>query len=267
VSSNIPVLLNVKLNVMLRIRSQFQPLPEITTLKRLGEASAKSYGPTLTMISWNMFKARRVGCMPDLTSLAAGVELACLQEAVLHGGLAHPFHLTSGLEWIMAENLGTAQAVTTGPKTGSRVASLSSMAVRSTDFEPFIGTPKIFLLTTYPFAGRELLVLNVHAINLVSTAKFARQVEQMVGSVAAHTGPCIVAGDFNTWNPVRWHLLLKAMSDLGLARVPCAAPQWRHFNQVLDHVFYRDLKLLSARPLTHVKSSDHVPLWAEFAPL
>jgi endonuclease/exonuclease/phosphatase (EEP) superfamily protein YafD len=49
--------------------------------------------------------------------------------------------------------------------------------------------------------------------------------------------------------------------------VPAAAPQWRHFNQVLDHVFYRDLKLMSARPLTHVKSSDHVPLWAEFAPL
>jgi endonuclease/exonuclease/phosphatase (EEP) superfamily protein YafD len=213
-----------------------------------------------------MFKARRIGCMPDLTVLSAGLELVCLQEAVLHGGLAHPFHLASGLEWIMAENLGTAQAITTGPKTGSRVAALSSRAVRSTDYEPFIGTPKTFLLTTYPFGDGQLLVLNVHAINLVSTTKFARQVEQMVGSVAAHDGPCIVAGDFNTWNAPRWHLLLKAMADLGMSRVDAAAPQWRHFNQVLDHVFYRGLKLLDARPLTHVKSSDHVPLWAEFAP-
>ena len=251
---------------MLRIRSKFQPLPDSTTPKRLGEATASSFGPTLKMISWNMFKARRVGCMPDLTALSAGVELACLQEAVLHGGLAHPFHLTSGLEWIMAENLGTAQAVTTGPKTGSRVASLSSHVVRSTDREPIIGTPKTFLATTYPFGGEALLVLNVHAINLVSTAKFARQVAQMVQPVATHRGPCIVAGDFNTWNPARWHLLLKAMADVGLTRVPAAAPQWQHFNQVLDHVFYRGLKLLSARPLTHVKSSDHVPLWAEFAP-
>jgi endonuclease/exonuclease/phosphatase (EEP) superfamily protein YafD len=251
---------------MLRIRSKFQPLPEIGSPKRLGEATAETFGTTLKMISWNMFKARRVGCMPDLTSLSAGVELACLQEAVLQGGLAHPFHLTSGLEWIMAENLGTVQAVTTGPKTGSRVASLRSLAVRSTDREPLIGTPKTFLLTTYPFCGAELLVLNVHAINLVSTAKFARQVEQIAAPVAAHKGPCIVAGDFNTWNPARWHLLLKAMSDVGLMRVDAAAPQWRHFNQVLDHVFYRGLKLMSARPLTHVKSSDHVPLWAEFAP-
>lgn len=250
---------------MLRIRSKFQPIPDSASLKCLGTASATTFGPTLKMISWNMFKARRAGCMPDLTSLSAGVELVCLQEAVLHGGLAHPFHLASGLEWIMAENLGTAQAVTTGPKTGSRVAALSSQAVRTADHEPFIGTPKTFLQTTYPFGGEALLVLNVHAINLVSTAKFARQVDQMVGPVAAHKGPCIVAGDFNTWNHARWHLLLKAMADVGLARVPAAAPQWRHFNQVLDHVFFRGLKLLSARPLTHVKSSDHVPLWAEFA--
>ena len=251
---------------MLRIRSQFQPLPESAPLKRLGEASASAFGPTLKMISWNMFKARRAGCMPDLTALSTGVELALLQEAVLHGGLAHPFHLTSGLEWIMAENLGTAQqAITTGPKTGSRVAALSSRAIRSVDREPLIGTPKTFLLTTYPFGGEQLLVLNVHAINLVSTAKFARQVEQMVAPVATHKGPCIIAGDFNTWNTARWHLLLKAMADVGLTRVPAAAPQWRHFNQVLDHVFFRGLKLLGARPLIHVKSSDHVPLWAEFA--
>lgn len=251
---------------MFRIRSQFQPLGEITSLRRLGTAAATTYGPTLTMISWNMFKARRAGCMPDLTAMAGGVELACLQEAVLHGGLAHPFHMSSGLEWIMAENLSDAQAVTTGPKTGSRVPSLRAEAIRSLHREPFINTPKTFLLTTYPFCGAELLVLNVHAINLVSTSKFAHQVEQMTAPVAAHTGPCIVAGDFNTWNAARWHLLLKAMADVGLHRVPAAAPQLRHFNQVLDHVFYRGLRLVNARPLMHIKSSDHVPLWAEFAP-
>ena len=88
---------------MLRLGSQFQALDEVGSLKRQGEASASSYGATLKMISWNMFKARRKGCMPDLASMSAGVELALLQEAVLHGGLAQPFHLASGPEWIMAE--------------------------------------------------------------------------------------------------------------------------------------------------------------------
>lgn len=245
--------------------SRFLSFAETESVVRLGAASAADFGSTIKMISWNMFKARRKGCMPDLTSMSAGVELVLLQEAVLHGGIAQPFHLASGLEWIMAENIGVGAGITTGPKTGSRVPSLSSRVVKSPDREPLVATPKTFLITTYPFGGQTLLVLNVHAINLVSTAKFARQVEQIIGPVYDHKGPCIVAGDFNTWNESRWHLLQKAMTDLGLTRVPAAAPQWRHFNQVLDHVFYRDLKLVNARALVNVRSSDHVPLWAEFA--
>lgn len=234
---------------------------------RLGAGSSPDFGATIKMISWNMFKARKKGCMPDLTSMSAGVELVLLQEAVLHGGIAQPFHLASGLEWIMAQNIGVGAGITTGPKTGSRVSALSSRVVKSLDREPVVATPKTFLITSYPFAGQTLLVLNVHAINLVSTAAFARQVEQIIGPVHDHKGPCIVAGDFNTWNESRWHLLQKAMTSLGLTRVPAAAPQWRHFNQVLDHVFYRDLRLVNARALLNVKSSDHVPLWAEFAAL
>jgi hypothetical protein len=48
---------------------------------------------------------------------------------------------------------------------------------------------------------------------------------------------------------------------------PVAAPQWRHFNQTLDHVFYRGVRLIGARALTHVRSSDHIPLAADFDPL
>jgi endonuclease/exonuclease/phosphatase (EEP) superfamily protein YafD len=241
------------------------PLEETEAVRHLGTATARDFGSSIKMISWNMFKARRRGCMPDLTSMSAGVELVLLQEAVLYGGVAQPFHLASGLEWIMAENLGHAGlGLTTGPKTGSRVAALSSAFVKSLDREPVSATPKSFLLTTYPCGDETLLVANVHAINLVTTDKFARQIAQLTGAVKAHKGPCIVGGDFNTWNEARWHLLLRAMEGVGLVRVPAAAPQLRHFNQVLDHVFYRGLRMMNARPLMHVKSSDHVPLWVEF---
>src|SRR5262245_13135560 len=124
-----------------RLRTRYKPVPEDACLKKLGTATQASFGATIKTISWNMFKARRAGCMPDLTTLAAGAELVLLQEAVLHGGLAHPFHLASGLEWIMAENFGTEHhAVTTGPKSGSRVAALTSTAIRSLDREPLIDT-------------------------------------------------------------------------------------------------------------------------------
>ena len=244
----------------------FRPSVADDALRRLGEASTEAFGPTLKLISWNIFKSQRRGWLSDLTTMATGADMVLLQEAVLHGGVAHPFHLSSGLEWIMVENLRSLREhVTTGPKTGCRVASSASAFVRSQDFEPIIGTPKTFLHTEYPLAnGRRLLVLNVHAINLVSNTKFARQVAQITAPVAAHDGPCIIAGDFNTWNEPRWHLLLKAMAGAGLTRAPVAAPQWRHFNQTLDHVFYRGVRLIGARALTHVRSSDHIPLAAEF---
>lgn len=244
----------------------FRAAPEEDALKKLGEASTPAFGPTLKLISWNIFKAQRRGWLSDLTAMATGADLVLLQEAVLHGGVAHPFHLASGLEWIMVENLKSVREhVTTGPKTGCRVAAAAMAFVRTQDFEPIIGTPKTFLHTEYPLeGGARLLVLNVHAINLVSNAKFARQVGQITAAVAAHDGPCIIAGDFNTWNEPRWHLVLKAMADAGLTRAPVAAPQWRHFNQTLDHVFYRGVRLIGARALTHVRSSDHIPLAADF---
>ena len=253
---------------MLGPLSRFHTLPEAAVPRRLGNASAESFGPSIKMISWNMFKARRRGWLLDLETLTAGVELVLLQEAVLQGGLAQPFHLASGMEWIMAETLkSTRGRHTTGPKTGSRVKALDSHAVRSRDYEPIFRTPKALLATTYPFAGSPLLVVNVHAINFVTVAKFARQLEQVVKPVSAHTGPCIVAGDFNTWNETRWHVLSEIMQDAGLKRVPAQFPRWQHFNRVLDHVFYRGLRLMNSRALPHVKTSDHVPLWAEFGVL
>lgn len=244
----------------------FRAAPEDDALKKLGEASTEAFGPTLRLISWNIFKSQRRGWLHDLTTLATGADMVLLQEAVLHGGVAHPFHLASGLEWVMVENLRSVREhVTTGPKTGCRVAAAAMAFVRSQDFEPIIGTPKTFLHTEYPLAGgARLLVLNVHAINLVSHTKFARQVAQIIAKVQAHDGPCIIAGDFNTWNEPRWHLLQKAMAGVGLTRAPVAAPQWRHFNQTLDHVFYRGVRLIGARALTHVRSSDHIPLAADF---
>jgi len=255
----------MKNSFLSRFWSMSWPIQDGGAVRHLGAATAPDFGSSIKLISWNMFKARRRGCMPDLTSMSAGVELVMLQEAVLYGGVAQPFHLASGLEWIMAENFSHATlGLSTGPKTGSKVAALSSAFVRSVDREPLTATAKSFLLTTYPCKNETLLVINVHAINLVTTEKFARQIEQITSAVAAHTGPCIVAGDFNTWNEARWHLLLRAMEAAGLTRVPVAAPQWRHFNQVLDHVFYRGLRMMNARPLMNIKSSDHVPIWVEF---
>ena len=245
---------------------EFRTSSEENILCRLGAANTPAFGATLKLVCWNMFKARKRGVLQDLATVSASADLVLLQEAVLHGGIAQPFHTASGMEWIMVENLRHAhEHLTTGPKTGSRVPASSSAFMRSHAREPLINTPKTFLYSVYPLADNtSLLVVNVHAINLVSTAKFAMQVEQIATPVASHKGPCIVAGDFNTWSEARMHVLERAMNHAGLVRAPVAAPQWRHFGQVLDHVFYRGMRLINAHALTHVKTSDHIPLTAEF---
>src|SRR5579883_328108 len=96
--------------------AKYRTGPHEDALRRLGEASATGFGSSLSIISWNMFKARRRGWLADITTIAAGADLVLLQEAVLHGGIAQPFHVASGLEWIMVENLRSVRDhITTGP--------------------------------------------------------------------------------------------------------------------------------------------------------
>src|ERR1700744_2388235 len=117
----------------------FRAAPQEDALRRLGEASGTGFGPTLKLISWNIFKAKRRGWLADLTTLATGADLVLLQEAVVDGGAPMPFHLARGLEWIMVENLRSVREhMTTGPKTGCRVRAAAADFVRSLDREPVV---------------------------------------------------------------------------------------------------------------------------------
>ncbi|MDX2145455.1 MAG: endonuclease/exonuclease/phosphatase family protein [Rhodospirillaceae bacterium] len=250
----------------LRKRS-YRIVPEDDALRILGKASRKSLGNRFTLISWNMYKARRRRWLEDLTQMAEQADFILLQEAVLHGDREHPFHVSSGFEWIMGQNFAyQSRPVTSGVKTGSRIAALSRRMVRSRDREPMIDLPKTILATEYDILNSDgnLLLINIHAVNIVSAKKFTRQVEQVEGMIENHRGPVILAGDFNTWNRRRQSIVFKAVERHGLQRVPVAAPQWRHLNQVLDHVFYRGVTLRSAAALLNVRSSDHIPLKVEF---
>lgn len=243
----------------------YRTLPDGQALK-LGTASVPVLGDRVRVICWNVFKVVRAGALADLATLSSEADLVLLQEAVLHGAQPHALHLTGGLEWVMAQTAGHAyRAITTGPKTGCRAPALEMISLRTLDHEPIVRTPKASLLTRYPAANGTLTVVNVHAMNFVPLAKFARQIAQVSQMVEAERGPLLIGGDFNTWNPSRVRLVMGAMDKAGLTRVPVTVPRrWQHLGQQLDHVFTRGLKLIEARPLAHVVSSDHIPLRMEF---
>ncbi|MBL8645536.1 MAG: endonuclease/exonuclease/phosphatase family protein [Rhodospirillaceae bacterium] len=251
-------------------KSLYRIVPEDDSVRVLGQATRKSLGQHFTIVCWNIYKARRHGWLEDLTALTADADFVLLQEAMLHGDKAHPFHVASGFEWVMAQNFAyRSAAVTSGVKTGSRIAAINRKVLRSPDKEPIIALPKTILATEYDILNTagNLLVLNIHAINITSSRKFGRQVAQLEAVLDDHKGPVILAGDFNTWNPKRRRILFDAVETHALHHVPIGAPQWRHLGQVLDHVFYRGMTLKSATCMQTIRSSDHVPLKVEFEQL
>ncbi|MDB4224560.1 endonuclease/exonuclease/phosphatase family protein, partial [Granulosicoccus sp.] len=96
--------------------------------------------------------------------------------------------------------------------------------------------------------------------------KYLNQLDQLTVALADHTGPVILAGDFNTWNPARLGHFLQVAEAANLTEA-CMQRQTRlaHMNQHLDHVFYRGLSLNSIDSLQQYESSDHAPIVVSFA--
>lgn len=166
--------------------------------------------------------------------------------------------------WTLA-NAFTSKGFSTGVATGSNVRQLQNKALLSPVTEPITNSHKSILLTEYPLQNsrQTLLVLNIHAINFVSTGSFKKHIDQARDVLKSHRGPIVMAGDFNTWNAPRMQYLLKVAQELRLAKVPVMNGSPKILK--LDHVFTRGLTILSAEELSQYRSSDHSPLALELA--
>ena len=148
--------------------------------------------------------------------------------------------------------------------------------------EVFLATPKVALATEYLLpTGARLLAVNVHCLNFErwGTLKFHAQLTALQARMAKHTGPILLAGDFNTWNQRRLRLVTELARDLQLREVGEFSSELKTGDRQsavlnwllgidrtlpLDRVYYRGLSPLSATvlPLT---SSDHRALQVTFA--
>jgi len=233
-------------------------------LLHMGSPSREGLQPAFSLLVWNMFKGKRAAWLRDLRRLSTHADLLLLQEAVLHSSSRDFFHTSTRHEWIMAQSFSSDRAeTTTGVKTGAVAAAMDTLVYLSPHREPLVKTPKLILVTRYRVLGsrKRLLAINVHALNFVSTARFGLQMGQFAESVAQHDGPVVLGGDFNTWNRSRRDVLTRLIAKLGLVPVPFGSPgRLRHLRRVLDHVFVRGIKVVAARAMEEVRSSDHLPL-------
>ncbi len=198
-------------------------------------------------------------------------ELILLQECQFQKGLENILHIEH-YGFIFAPNfLDTFKDRHSGVLTASSANHQCVSVIRSHAFEPLIKVPKIFLSTSYAIdnENKELLVLNIHAINFVGFWKFISQIQQLEFSIRSHNGPVILSGDFNTWNRKRTNILDKILTGCGLEKVQFHADHEKNikkflFNHSLDHIYYRGLEIDMPAEAIKTKSSDHNPLLVKF---
>jgi len=218
---------------------------------------------SIDFLNWNIYKGNGENWQQDLSAFAESHDLMTIQEAVLDQELtglleAHDFN------WIMNTAFhfnGEASGVMT-------VAGFD--AVHSCGFhvtEPLIRIPKATLVSYYAIDGsdKKLLVANIHGINFtLGLSAYHEQLEKLYDAIEHHNGPMIVAGDFNSWSDDRVAEVNQLIDRLSLSELEYSVNNKTHvFGHAIDHVFYRQLELVS-KQVWQVSSSDHNPISVKF---
>lgn len=134
--------------------------------------------------------------------------------------------------------------------------------------EGIIATFKSYMLSYHPLPNKQsLLVVNVHAINFVSSNYFLREMELLKAELLEHNGPMVFAGDFNVWSRQRRLYLRLLCNSVGLRQAYMEDAQHikTYRKHPLDFIFYRDLWLKEAIAIDTSTVSDHNPIYARFA--
>jgi endonuclease/exonuclease/phosphatase (EEP) superfamily protein YafD len=251
---------------------QYFPMKGIThtiprradVLSSFGQTSEPVISHRFEVLVWNIHKAKKITWATDFTKLLQGKDLVLLQEAYLRPAMLNVLQQTTHLRWDLAAGFTQRlNAIDVGVMTGCRANPRSLFFLRSPVSEPLVRLPKMAIGTRYAleFSPQELLVLNVHAINFVRINKFKRQMQQLEKELDSHDGPILLGGDFNTWLSSRSTFLREMTGNLHMDLATFHPDRRsRYFGHVLDHVFVRGLRVVSASCHYHIRSSDHQPI-------
>ncbi len=218
-------------------------------------------GRAFRVLVWNIHKELDSGWQRDLRSFAAASDVLLLQETFLQPSLRDTLD-DAGLRWVMASSfLYDTQDV--GVLTATRVAPLASCTQRT--IEPLLRIPKSAVISWLRIEGtRETLaIVNVHAINFdLFIDSYRSQLGALADVLAAHQGPIVFAGDFNTWSDARDHVVAETAAHLGMTELHLQKDRRAvFFGRHFDHIFVRGLELIEVDAI-RVVSSDHNPVVA-----
>ena len=216
-----------------------------------------------TIVNWNLLKGSRPHWGADLANLLADADILLLQEARLSAKLAH-LMADRGADWDLAPAFFFRRDPV-GVLTAAQITPVMRCMARTP--EPLLRVPKSMLITRYPLAGggAPLAVVNLHSVNFAwGTASYQKLWQEVARILAPHTGPLIVAGDFNTWSAARMAVVADTMARLNLRAVTFRNDTRSTFwGRIVDHIYYRGLTQMESA-VGNVTTSDHHPLVVKF---
>jgi endonuclease/exonuclease/phosphatase (EEP) superfamily protein YafD len=240
--------------------------PRVREAHQCLEHQSETAAQTLNVVCWNVAK---ISHTPECALFLErwlepqASNLVLFQEARF---VPAPPKRYCDLSWILSPNIETRQHHF-GVQTLFDWRCERSAALISQRQELWLATHKSALITTHALNdGRSLICVNVHAINFVPNPVFYAEMDRILALVDHHSGPIVIAGDFNTWNQARVRFIETRMQQAGLNQVECREPHYikRFGRHRLDHLFYRGLILEDAWVVNTARVSDHNPLIAQF---
>lgn len=221
-------------------------------------------GPALRVMVWNIFKQHRADWQSVLQNFGKDAHLVLLQEAQ-----ATPELVNFATRNYLAADQVPAFVL---PQHPSGVMTLSAVhpvyCCPLREREPLTRLAKSALVTAYPLPqGQTLLVVNIHAVNFsLGINVYSKQLGPIGEQIHLHSGPVILAGDFNAWSRQRITALYSFARDMHLEEVSFNVDHRRKaFGRPLDFIFYRGMQVRDASVLV-TRASDHNPLRVEFYP-
>jgi len=237
----------------------------------LGQTYQDELDPrSIKVLVWNLLKAERKDWTEDFMNLSDKKDILLLQEGYLNPVMESTFHQMQDFRFDMAVSFVYKKDsnTPTGTILGSRTTPSKTGILRTTDYEPFIKTPKAITYGYYPVAttNKKLLALTIHGMNFTKDEALEKQVLDALKVIDAHDGPVIFAGDFNTRNKARSTFLRNIMKAKNFKEVTYRNDKRMKFLVYpLDHTFVKGLLVRDAKVISDVKSSDHKALDMEFA--
>jgi len=224
-------------------------VPEQTATVSRGMASGAALETAFTVVVWNVHK--EPGAFEgELPGLVPNPDLVLLQEGL--GPTVGPPLSSSGQATHVVSFRMRHGGEMTGVSTWSWAQASEEVPLRTRTREPLVGTPKSALLSFFAIeVGTTLAVVNLHGINIRAARHLEAQLHAIEAAIGDHTGPLIVAGDFNTWSKARVAAVERFAQRLGLGSVfrGAEAPK-------LDGVWVRGLQVEDAR-VVDTRHSDH----------